>query len=231
MTRPTSAKAPKRATGTCRRHGARNHRRPRAGRRLEWVRRYRRAQRALDSSVSLIKWTMAAVVAFDGAVGRRPVRTCRRLTRGLRDLATAGLRLVHAQRELAAARECLERLPERALGDAPEIVELASERWRAASYWLKFVLNEVLLRQMEVLAGLACGELVPEHPSDSRPRIVVTPRPLAFRALFASRQHRVSDRIAPVLRKRRRTPRPAALSVPPRTCQGRAPPLSSTCAL
>jgi hypothetical protein len=174
---------------------------------------------------------MAAVIAFDRTVERRPVRTCRRLTRGIRDLATAGLCILRAERELAEARACLERLPERARGDASEMVELAAERWRAASYWLKFVLNEVLLRQMEALAGLACGELVPEHPSDSRPRIVATPRPLAFRSFFASRRHRVSDRIAPVLRKRRRTPRPAALSVPLRTCQGRAPPLSSTCAL
>lgn len=59
---------------------------------------------------------------------------------------------LRAERELAEARACLERSP-----------ELAAERWRAANHWLHFVLNEVMLRQMEVLAGLACGELVPEH--------------------------------------------------------------------
>ena len=224
--RPTSAKARKGATGTCR-----NRRRRRAGGRQGWVRRYRRAQRVLDSTANQILEAMGMVLAFERSVERRPVRTCRRLTRGLRGLAAAGLKILRAQHELAEAKECLGRVPEHAAGDAAEILELASERCQAANHWLRYALNQVLMRQMEVLAGLACGELVPEHPSDSRPRIVVTPRPVAFRAFLAARQHRVADRITPVLQRRRRTPRPAALSVPPRTSQGRAPPFSSTCAL
>ena len=174
---------------------------------------------------------MGAVLHFEDSVERRPVRMSHKLTRGTRGLAAAARKLVRAEQALAEARECLSRLPEHAAGDAAEIIELAFERWRAACHWLQYVLGEVALRQVEVLAGLACGELVPEHPSDSRPRIAVTPRPLQVRAFLASRQHRAADRITSILRRRRRTPRPAALSVPPRTSQGRAPPFSSTCAL
>ena len=174
---------------------------------------------------------MGAVLDFADSVERRPVRTCRQLIRGTRGLAAAGRKLLGAEQALAAARECLGRLPEHEAEEAAEIIELAAERWRAACHWLQYVLSHVALRQVEVLAGLACGELVPEHPSDSRPRITVTPRPLQVRAFLASRQHRAADRITPILQRRRRTPRPAALSVPLRTSQGRAPPFSSTCAL
>ena len=229
--RRAAAKTPGRNSASCRRKGVQKCRRRRAVRHPDWVRPFRRAQRALDSSASLILAAMAAVLAFADGVERRPVRTCRGLTRGIRELRRAVLCLLRAKRELAEAREALSRMPVHARGDAPEILELASERWRAACHWLQYVLREVALRQVEVLAGLACGELVPEHPSDSRPRIAVTPRPLQVRAFLASRQHRAADRITSILRRRRRTPRPAALSVPPRTSQGRAPPFSSTCAL
>jgi hypothetical protein len=224
MKRPGSARKPK---GECRCH----RRRQRAARRPEWVRSYRRAQREVDFAVNRIWSAMGTVLEFVDSVERRPVRMSCKLTRGTRGLSAAGRKLLHAEQALAEARECLGRLPEHAAAEAEGIIEVAEERWRAACHWLQYVLGQVALRQVEVLAGLACGELVAEHPSDSRPRIAVTPRPLQVRAFLASRQHRAADRITSVLRKRRRTPRPAALSVPPRTSQGRAPPFSSTCAL
>lgn len=142
----------------------------------------------------------------------------------MRGLIKAGLRLLDASRELEAARESLARAPELEWTDAPLLVDIASERWQAASAYLQYVTSEVALRQVEVLSGLACGELKAEHPSDHRPRIVRTPRIAFVRAFLAVRRRRVADRISPVLQRRRRTPRPAALLVPPRTCQGRAPP-------
>ncbi len=226
MTKPRSTAAPKGATGTCRKR-----RRQQGARRPEWVRPFRKAQRALDSAVRLIEATMATVAAFERCVDRRPARTAQRLTGGTRQLAAAGRRVVRASRELAAVTECLERAPELATSEVPELVELASERCQAVSDYLQYVTGEVALRQVVVFAGLACGELVPEHPSDSRPRIVVAPRPVPVRAFLEVRRPRVSDRISAILQRRRRTPRPAALTVPQRTSQGRAPPLSSTAAL
>lgn len=216
MTREHRSGTAGRAAGRCRKR-----------RRPEWVRPYRRAQRKLDSAIRLIGSCLEAAEVSEGALERRPVRTAQRLNGGVRRLAEAGLRLVRAQEELAAATECVGREPERAAGEAPEIVELAAERWQAVTRYLHYATNEVLLRQVEVLAGLACGALVPEHPSDRRPRIVAAPRPAAVRALLAMRRPRVADRISVMLQRRRRTPRPAALVVPPRTAQGRAPPLSS----
>jgi hypothetical protein len=225
MTRPNPTAALKRANGKCRK------RRQQGGRRPEWVRPFRRARNALESAVRLITSTMGTVVDFESCVERRPVRTARRLTGGVRQLNAAGRRLLRASRELAEATECLARAPEPVTNDVPELLEWSSERWQTASHYLELVTKEVVLRQVEVFLGLACGALVPEHPSDSRPRIVVVPRPSPVRAFLALRQPRVADRISAVLQRRRRAPRPAALTVPPRTCQGRAPPLCSTPAL
>jgi hypothetical protein len=197
----------------------------------EWIRPYRRAQRALDSAASLIFSTIYAVADAERCAGRRPVRTARRLNGAVREMTVASLRLIDARRELAEASEALEREPEQQSGDAPELMELAAERCRAVAEYIPFAVTEVVRAQVEILGGLGTGELVPEPPSDGRRRIVLTPRPLFVRAFLTSRQPRVSDRIAPALLRRRRTPRPAEVRVPRRNLRGRAPPLSSTCAL
>jgi hypothetical protein len=143
----------------------------------------------------------------------------------------ASLRLIDARRELAEASEALRREPKQQSGEAPELLDLAAERCQAVAKYIPIAVNEVVLAQVGVLGGLSTGELVPERPSDDRPRIVITPRPLFVRAFLVTRQPRVSDRITPVLLRRRRTPRPAEVRVPRRNLQGRAPPLSLTCAL
>jgi hypothetical protein len=181
--------------------------------------------------VRLIESTMETVAVFERCVDRCPVRTAQRLTGGTRQMNAAERRLLRASQALAALRECLDRAPELATGDVPLLVELAAERCQAVSAYLQHVTGEVALRQVVVFAGLACGQLVPEHPSDSRQRIVVAPRPVPVRAFLAVRQPRVSERISAILQRRRRTPRPAALTVPSPTSQGRAPPLSSAAAL
>ena len=224
MIRPGSATAPKGATGgTCR--PSRRSRGP------EWVRPYRRAQRALDSAANLIFSTMHVLVDAERCAGRRPIRTSQRLTGAARGMTMASLRLIEATRELAEANEALDREPAQQSGQAPELMELAAARCLAVADSIPFAVNEVMLAQIEVLGGLRTGELVPERPSDGRPRIVLTPRPLFVRAFLASRQPRISDRITPALLRRRRTPRPAEVRAPRRNLRGRAPPLSSTCAL
>lgn len=185
----------------------------------------------MDSAVSLIFSTIHAVVDAGRCAERRPVRTARRLNGAVREMTVASLRLIDARRELAEASEALDQEPDQQSGDAPELMELAVARCRAVAEYIPFAVNEVVHAQVEILGGLRTGELVPEPPSDGRRRIVLTPRPLFVRAFLVSRQPRVSDRIAPALLRRRRTPRPAEVQVPRRNLQGRAPPLSSTCAL
>lgn len=197
----------------------------------EWVRPYRRAQGALDSAASLLFSTMHAVMDAGRCAERRPVRTARRLNGAVREMKVASLRLIDARRALAEAGQALDREPEQQRGDAPELLQLATARCLAVAEYIPFAVNEVVLAQVVVLGGLGTGELVPERPSDDRPRIVVTPRPLFVRTFLISRRPRISDRITPVLLRRRRTPRPAEVRVPRRNLQGRAPPLSSTCAL
>jgi hypothetical protein len=222
MTRPGSERAPQGAAGG----DCRPSRRRGETRGPEWVRPFRRAQRALDSAASLIFSTIHLVMDAGRCAERRPVRTSRRLTSAAREMKVASLRLLHARRELAAASEALGRVPERLSGDAPELMELAAARCRAVAEYLPIAVQGVVIAQVDVLGGLATGELVAERPSDDRPRIVIKPRPLFVRAFLVTRQPRVSDRITPVLLRRRRTPRPAEVRVPRRNLQGRAPPLS-----
>ncbi len=214
-----SVRAPKGAAGTCRpsRRGTRGP---------EWVRPYRRAQRALDSAASLISATIHMVMDAGRSAKRRPVCTARRLNGAMREMVVASRRLIDAQRELAAAGQALEREPEQQRGDASEVLELAAERCQAVARYLPIAVSGAMIAQVDVLGGLGTGELVPERPSDNRPRIVITPRPLFVRAFLVTRQPRVSDRIQPVLLRRRRTRRPAEVRVPRRNLQGRAPPLS-----
>lgn len=219
MIRSGSERALKGAAGTCRpsRRGTRGP---------EWVRPYRRAQRALDSAASLIFSTIDVVMAAGRCAKRRPVRTARRLNGAMREMKLASLRLIDAQRELAEAGRALVLEPEQQRGDAPELLELASARCQAVAQYIPIAVSGAMIAQVDVLGGLGTGRLVPERPSDHRPRIVITPRPLFVRAFLVTRQPRVSDRIQPVLLRRRRTRRPAEVRVPRRNLQGRAPPLS-----
>jgi hypothetical protein len=162
---------------------------------------------------------------------RRPMRAARRLIGAVHEMSVASRRLVDAWRELAEANEALGRDPSQQRGNAPELMELVAARCRAVAEYIPIAVTGIVLAQANVLEGLSTGELVPEGPSDRRPRIVITPRPLFVRAFLVIRQPRVSDRITPVLLRRRRTPRPAEVQVPRPDVQGRAPPLSSTCAL
>ncbi|HEX6083082.1 MAG TPA: hypothetical protein VF266_01060 [Thermoanaerobaculia bacterium] len=149
----------------------------------------------------------------------------------MRRMAVASSRLVTAWRELAVAGQALEREPEQQRGDVPELMEMATERCEAVEKYIPLAVRDIVLAQVDVLGGLYTGDLVPEQPSDGRPRIVLTPRPLFVRAFLVARQPRISDRIIPALLRRRRTPRPAEVRVPRRSLQGRAPPFFSTCAL
>jgi hypothetical protein len=162
---------------------------------------------------------------------QRPVRTAQQLNGAMRQMIVASRQVLVARRALAEAMEALGRDPEQQRGEAPEILQLAAERCESVAHYIPIAVGAVALVQVDILGGLQTGELVPERPSDHRPRIAVTPRPLFVRAFLASRQPRVSDRITPVLARRRRTRQPAEVRVPRRNLQGRAPPLSSTCAL
>lgn len=198
--------------------------RSRRARRPAWARPLVRASRAISASARLIGVTLSAVRASERHAEGRPVRTSRKLHAASGQLVDASEWLVRAARQIAWMDECLARDPEHS-DDVPQLLAEAAASWVYVANWLGEVAGDVFAFHREVLTGLENGTLVPE-PAGGRPRIVLAPRPVPVRAFLRLRQPRVIDRIAPILRRRRRT-RPAALHVPPDTDQGRAPPLPS----
>ena len=211
-----------RPSGTCR-----DRRRPHGDQR-RWVRPFFRANRALDATLRLIGSTVHTVAAARRTVHRRPVRASRKLQNASELLVIASVRLLRAVKNLAEATERAAREPETAW-NVPEIVANATESWMYMTSWLTETSNEVCALQRSILEGLEAGTLVPERPADRRPRIALASPPVSFRAFLRLRQPRVHDRIGPLLLRRRRTPRPAALRVPRRSALGRAPPLFPVC--
>lgn len=190
-----------------------------------WVRPLRRAHRAMDASVRLIGSTLRARAKAERCAHRRPLRTSRDLDEASGRLLHASRRLQRAVVQLAATNECVARAPEEAAA-APELLLHATERWMQVTVWLQDAADDVFSLHTDVLNGLETGRLVPE-----RARIRLAPRPVPIRAFLVLRQARVVDRISPLLRRRRRTPRPAAIRVPHRSLLGRAPPFSPVCLL
>jgi hypothetical protein len=190
-----------------------------------WMRPFCRASRALDASIRLIGATERTVARSERCAHRRPVRTSRTLQEASARLLDAQARLVRAAQELAAANECLVREPDET-ELVPELLVHNAQRCLEITVWLHETADGLFSLHEDVLLGLETGTLVPEQPAERRrPRIIVAPRPVPMRAFLLLRQPRVLDRIAPILRRRRRTPRPAALQVPQPSLLGRAPPV------
>jgi hypothetical protein len=195
------------------------------------VRPIGRAHRALNATVRMIEAAFHTIAESERCAHRRPVHASRALQATSCHMVHAARMLRRAAVELAVTNECIVRQPELS-GPVPALLIHATERWLAVATLLSEVSAEVDALHAEVCEGLESGELGSD-PADRRLLIVLAPREIEARAFLASRTRRprAADRIAPLLQRRRRTPRPAALSVPPRTAQGRAPPLFSVCAL
>jgi predicted transcriptional regulator len=222
MTKAAHARAPK---GACR-----DRRRPLGGGRPAWVRPFQRMQRCLDASVRLIDATIRTYEASQRHAHHRPIGTSLSLTKVSGNLTGVTARLRRAALAMAKTSECIAREPEVAAG-VPQMLFEATARWLGIARWLAEVADGVFTLHEDVLAALRTGQLIPERSAFGRRRIAVAPRPSFVRAFLLRRQPRAVDRIASILRRRRRTPRPAALRVPRRSVLGRAPPLSSICLL
>ena len=194
------------------------------------MRPFQRARRALDACVGLIDSSLRTAAASERGVRQRPIRTSRDLHHVSGRLVDASERLGRAASELSEMLACIGREPERAAG-APELLMGETQRWIQVATWLQEVAGGVFTLHENVLSDLRSGALMPEPEPTRRPRIVLAPRPAPVRAFLRLRLPRTTDRIAPILRRRRRTPRPAALRVPRRSVLGRAPPLSPVCPL
>jgi hypothetical protein len=225
MTRPNHAQALEDAAGNCR-----NRRRPQGRRRLAWVRQFQRARRVLDTCVGLINSSVRTTAALERSFDQRPIRSSRDLHDVSGRLVDASARLGRAARELAETTKCIAREPEGA-ALAPDLITYETRRWINVAARLQAVAGEVFALHEDILGGLESGTLVPEPETVRRPRIVLAPRPAPVRAFLRVRMPRATHRIAPILRRRRRIPRPAALRVPRRSVLGRAPPLSPVCPL
>jgi hypothetical protein len=212
------ARAPRSAVGSCR-----NPRRQRSAR-PAWLRPLRRAQRALRASAHLIDTTMRAADRYQRCAAQRPVQTTIQLYRVSERLCAASTHLQWAIRQLGAVNECIALDPENA-APVPALLLRATDLWAQITLWLQQASDDVFKIQENVLDGLESGALVPERPAEPRRRIILAPRPAPIRAFLRVRQPRVIQRIAPLLQRRRRTPRSAAVRVPRPSVLGRAPPL------
>ena len=218
--------------------GAAGKRRKRGGPRIElkaWTRPFRRARRALDASTRLILATLRKVSASKECAEDEPIRSSRYLQDAAALVIDATVQVERAAREIAATGRCICLDPEEA-AEIPEIVAEVTDQWLYLVQWIDELAKGVVTVHNDVLHGLVTGALVAEPgafdlPRQRRPRIVLAPRTVYVRAFLAARQPRATDRIASTLSRRRRTPRPAAVSVPRRSHTGRAPPLSPTCLL
>ncbi|HEY0157643.1 MAG TPA: hypothetical protein VGF28_10200 [Thermoanaerobaculia bacterium] len=200
-----------------------NQKRATRGDRPSWVRPFCRVHRALDASVRLIDSTMRTVARSERCAHRRPVRTSARLLEASGLLREATARLKRAAEQLAVTNECL-RLEPANMDIVPELLFHAAGRWVEVTAALQQAAAGVFSLHDDVLLGVQTGVYVPERPAERRPRIILAPRPAPVRAFLLLRQPRVVERIAPLLRRRRRTPRPASIRVPRRSLLGRAPP-------
>jgi len=133
----------------------------------------------------------------------------------------APVQVERAAREIGATNRCVCPDPEEA-AEIPEIVAEVTGCWLYLVQWIDELAKGVVTVHNDVLHGLVTGTLVPEpggfdRPRQRRPRIILAPRPIYIRAFLAARQPRATDRIGSILSRRRRTPRPAAVSVPRRS--------------
>lgn len=209
-----------------------NRRCEQLARRAGWVRPIFRAAAALDATMRLIDRTQRTIASSECCAAERPIQTSKDLQYASDRLIQASQKLECARRKLAQVREYAMREPERSLA-VPALLLDVTQKWVDMAGLLQDTADQLFDLHEEVLEGIVSGELVPEQDPQHAPRrrIILAPRPVPIRAFLAVRQPRVVERISPILRRRRRIPRPAAIRVPRRTLLGRAPPVSSTCAL
>src|SRR5215203_6019317 len=160
MTRSGSVSASRDAAGGA----SRPSRRREESRGPEWVRPYRKAQRALDSAAGLVHSTNHVVQDAGRCAKRRPMRAARRIIGAVRGMDVASMLVSVAWREVAKAKEALAQDPSQQRGDAPELMELVTERCRAVAENIPIAVAVAVLAQVGLLEGLSTGELVPEKP-------------------------------------------------------------------
>lgn len=199
-------------------------------RRPAWVHPLLRAHRAVASSIRLLTATFNAAVASAQCAQRRPVRSSQDLHAAWQGLVRTAVRLKRAAKALDEADVCIAREPEHAAVAEVLLLDMTL-RFEKVTKALGQVADEVFAFHESIRHDLETGVLVPEEPAEHRPRIVLAPFPVPIRAFLLCRQRRVVDRIAAILRRRRRIPRPASIRVPRRSPLGRAPPLSLVCPL
>ena len=211
--------------------GQGRHRGRRDERGSGWGRPYVRVQRALDASQRLIHSTLRRVASSKRCAHRRPVGVSRELGHATHLLITASARIGRAAQQIEAMRVSALRDP-RDIEQVPQLLVESFARWASMCVQLTAVAGEVTALHHSVTEGVQSGALVPEREALPRPRIIlIVPSPAPVRAFLELRRPCVSDRISPLLRRRRRTPRPASIRVPHRPTLGRAPPLSPCAAL
>jgi hypothetical protein len=196
-----------------------------------WVQPYKRATFALKAAYFLLRSTMHVAASCEQQAQHHPIAASKRLWKAMKTLWKVGERLDTARYRLTVTYASMA-LADDLWEQAPEALRTAFAQFMNLAAWMEAASKEITATHVALLEKLASGELEPEQPTPRPRRIAVAPRVSFVRAFLAARRRRaIADRINPVLRRRRRTPRPAGLRVPRRSVLGRAPPLSSLCAL
>jgi hypothetical protein len=181
-----------------------------------------RLDSALHTSWRLIDASVRIAHRCERTARHRPVRTSRHLYGAAARLSVASDRLISAVTHIRKMNECM--ATEANLPFGPELVLESLQRWTHALVTIEQTSATIDTMQETLLASLKSGDVDPAALTEVRRRIRLTPPPAPIRTFLLVRQPRVTDRITPLLRRRRRTPRPAEIRVPGRSLLGRAPP-------
>jgi hypothetical protein len=193
------------------------------------MRRFRRTRQTIDRSLRLIEASARVIDAAERFAARRPTRAARKYERVSGWLDEASMQLSSAIRALSVTAGNIARSPEQASDTGPLLIGTTA-RWAGAAAKLSALSNRLDVTFDLILDAIETGTTLDFSQLFRNPivpaRRVIPLGPLPRRRLSCS-----TARIRVIHSRRRRSARLILPDGERRIFRGRAPPLSSTCAL
>jgi hypothetical protein len=221
--------APRRNAKSSRRAGVRSCQFRRNGQE-RWIRPFRRAHRAIDSTLRLIALSRFLLNECEIFAGVRPRWATRQLARVSGRLIEAAGRLQRGAENMKATNNCVARAPADA-GDAPERLIDAMDHWIAAAAQLAMLSNRLEDTSARLLAYMKAGIAPPLDLDKLFRKEGPAPKRIVFRLPSPRVLSIENNRIFSIHVRRQRSARLTVAEAPRRIFRGRAPPLVSTCSL
>jgi hypothetical protein len=221
--------APGRNAKTSRRGGVRPSRSGR-NRQERWIRPFRRANRAIDSTLELIALTRFLLNECEAFAGVRPRWATRQIQRVSGRLVEAVARLKRGAESMNATNDCVAHTPEDA-GDAPERLIGAMEDWLDAAAQIANLSDRIEDTSALLAAYITSGMAPPLDLDELFKKEEPAPKPIVFRLPSPRVLSIENNRIFCIHVRRQRSVRLTLAEAPRRIFRGRAPPLVSTCSL